>query len=299
MKKIIFAAMLCMAIFTACSDNNSSEYPEKAPTQTTTTTVNASTTTAAVTSTVTTTTVTTTKAFHAEHSVTFTPNDLDIIQLKEGFKIADGSKSSYREKSDEYLSQLIESGSDIPVYVGDITVDHQSNCVYVIGIYDWCTIEEPYFGDVAVFRIDEATGDIAQCCRKKISRLGWKNGFELFNVRGRTFMSSTMGIYLVDETNNEFITLDSLYNPQVSSLCVNDERVIVQEPIRNEESNTYDVHIYEYDFDTDTMIEKDIDDEEIKSIGIRSNNDTKNMNVEYEYAIPENHYSKTKIKVEW
>ena len=63
MKKVIFAAMLCMAIFTACSDNNSSEYPEKAPTQTTTTTVTASTTTtAATTSTVTTTTVTTTKA---------------------------------------------------------------------------------------------------------------------------------------------------------------------------------------------------------------------------------------------
>jgi hypothetical protein len=62
MKKVILAAMLCMAIFTACSDNNSSEYPEKAPTQTTTTTVSASTTTAATTSTVTTTTVTTTKA---------------------------------------------------------------------------------------------------------------------------------------------------------------------------------------------------------------------------------------------
>ena len=76
MKKVIFAAMLCIAIFTACSDNNSSEYPEKAPTQTTTTTVTASTTTAATTSTVTTTTVTTTKAVSQpirDHSETEPP----------------------------------------------------------------------------------------------------------------------------------------------------------------------------------------------------------------------------------
>ena len=62
MKKVILAAMLCMAIFTACSDNNSSEYPEKVPVQTTTTTITTLTTTATTTSTVTTTTVTTTKA---------------------------------------------------------------------------------------------------------------------------------------------------------------------------------------------------------------------------------------------
>jgi hypothetical protein len=62
MKKVIFAAMLCMAIFTACSDNNSSEYPEKVPSQTTTTTVTTLTTTAMTTSTVTTTTVTTKKS---------------------------------------------------------------------------------------------------------------------------------------------------------------------------------------------------------------------------------------------
>ena len=73
MKKVIFAAMLCMAIFTACSDNNSSEYPEKGQVQTTTA-VTSSTTAATTTTTVTTTAVTTTKAFHAEHSVTFTPN---------------------------------------------------------------------------------------------------------------------------------------------------------------------------------------------------------------------------------
>ena len=63
MKKVFFAAMLCMAMFSACSDNNSPEYPEKVPIQTTTTTtVTALTATVATTSTVTTTTVTTTKA---------------------------------------------------------------------------------------------------------------------------------------------------------------------------------------------------------------------------------------------
>ncbi|WP_024860480.1 hypothetical protein [Ruminococcus flavefaciens] len=299
MKKVLLAAMLCMALFAACSDNNSSEFPEGGKVQTTTTTAFSSTTATTTTSTVTTTTVTTTKAFQAEHSVTFTPNDLDIIQLKEDYKIEEGRKSSYREMRDEYLSRLIESGSEIPVYVGDIAVDHKNNCVYVIGIYDWCTMEEPYFGDVAVFRIDEPTGDITQCCRKKISSPGWKNGFGLFNVRGKTFMDSTMGLYLVDEDNNEFKTLDSSYNPQVSSLYVSNERVILQEPVMNEESNTFDVHTYEYDFDTDTMIEKNIDAEELKRLGVRLNYDKNDINVEYEYAIPENHYSKTKIKVEW
>ena len=61
MKKVLLAAMLCTAIFTACSDNNSPEYPEKVTVQTTTTTVTTLTTTATTTSTVT-TTVTTTKA---------------------------------------------------------------------------------------------------------------------------------------------------------------------------------------------------------------------------------------------
>lgn len=59
MKKVIFAALLCMAIFTACSDNNSSEYPEKETVQNTTTAVASSTTTVAKT-TVITTAVTTT-----------------------------------------------------------------------------------------------------------------------------------------------------------------------------------------------------------------------------------------------
>ena len=62
MKKVLLAAMLCTTIFTACSDNNSPEYPEKVTVQTTTTTVTTLTTTATTTSTVTTTTVTTKKA---------------------------------------------------------------------------------------------------------------------------------------------------------------------------------------------------------------------------------------------
>lgn len=69
MKNVIFAALLCMAIFTACSDNNSSEYPEKETVQNTTTAVASSTTTVAKTTVITTavtttatTTVTTTTA---------------------------------------------------------------------------------------------------------------------------------------------------------------------------------------------------------------------------------------------
>ena len=298
MKKAIMSIMLCIAMLTGCSDNNSLEYPEKVPVQTTTV-VTSLTTTATATSTVTTTTVTTTKAFHAEHSLTFTPHDLDTIQLKESFKIEEGNKSSYREKRDEYLSQLIESGSEIPVYVGDVAVDHKKNCVYVIGIYDWCTIEEPYFGDVAVFRIDEATGDITQCCRNNISRLGWKNGFGLFNVRGKTFMHSTMGVYLVDEISHEFVTLEPSFNPQVCSLYVSDERVIVQVPVKNEESDTYDQHTTEFDFTSNTMKEIEFNNDDIKNMEYYYDYDAENINVECEYAIPDNHYSKTKIKVEW
>ncbi len=311
MKKVILAAMLCMAIFTACGDKNSSEYSEKEQVQTTTavassttaetttSTVETTTTATETTSTVATTNVTTTKAFHTEHSVTFTPNDLDNIQLKDGYKIEEGSKSSYGEMRDEYLSQLLESGSEIPVYVGDIAVDHQNNCVYVIGIYDWCTMEEPYCGDVAVFRIDEATGDIAQCCRKNLSSLGRKNGFGLFNVRGKTFMDTTMGLYLVDEEKNEFVTLEPGFDPQVSSLYVSDERVIVQVPVMNEESNTFDLHTTEFDFESNTMKEIELNVDDTKNMRYYSQNDIENINVEYEYAIPENHYSKTKIKVEW
>ena len=55
MKKVLLAAMLCTTIFTACSDNNSPEYPEKVTVQTTTTTVTTLTTTATTTSTETTT----------------------------------------------------------------------------------------------------------------------------------------------------------------------------------------------------------------------------------------------------
>ena len=55
MKKVLLAAMLCTTIFTACSDNNSPEYPEKVTVQTTTTSVTTLTTTATTTSTVTTT----------------------------------------------------------------------------------------------------------------------------------------------------------------------------------------------------------------------------------------------------
>ncbi len=298
MKKVIFAAMLCMAIFTACSDNNSSEYPEKGQVQTTTA-VTSSTTAATTTTTVTTTAVTTTKAFHAEHSVTFTPNDLDKIQLKDDFKIEEGRKSSYGEMRDEYLSQLLENGSEIPVYVGDIAVDHQNNCVYVIGIYDWCTIEEPYFGDVAVFRIDEASRDITQCCRKKLTSPGRKNGFGLFNVRGKTFMDSTMGLYLVDEKNNEFVTLEPDFNPQVCSLYVSNERVIVQIPVMNEGSSTYDIRTTEFDFESNTMKEIKLNEEDTKNMEYYNVYDSQNINVEYEFAIPENYYSKTKIKVEW
>ena len=311
MKKVILAAMLCMAIFTACGDNNSSEYSEKEQVQTTTTvassptaetttsTVETTTTATETTSTAATTNVTTTKALHAEHSVTFTPNDLDNIQLKDGYKIEEGSKSSYVEMRDEYLSQLLESGSEIPVYVGDIAVDHQNNCVYVIGKYDWCTTEEPYCGDVAVFRIDEATGDITQCCRQNLSSPGRKNGFGLFNVRGKTFMDTTKGLYLVDEENNEFVTLEPDFNPQVSSLYVSDERVIVQVPVMNEESNTFDLHTTEFDFESNTMKEIELNADDTKNMRYYSQYDIENINVEYEYAIPENHYSKTKIKVEW
>ena len=305
MKKVILAAMLCMAIFTACGDKNSSEYSEKEQVQTTTA-VASSTTAATTTSTVATTTtaatttnVTTTKVLHAEHSVTFTPNDLDNIQLKDGYKIAEGNKSSYREMRDEYLSQLLESGSEIPVYVGDIAVDHQNNCVYVIGKYDWCTMEEPYAGDVAVFRIDEATGDITQCCRKNLFSPGQKNGFGLFNVRGMTFMDTTKGLYLVDEENNEFVTLEPDFNPQVSSLYVSDERVIVQVPVMNEDSNTFDLHTAEFDFESNTMKEIKLNEEDTKNMEYYNVYDSQNINVEYEFAIPENDYSKTKIKVEW
>ena len=298
MKKFIFAAMLCMALFAACSDNNSSEFPEKGQIQTTTT-ATSTTTATTTTTTATTTTVTTTKAFHAEHSVTFTPNDLDNIKLKDDFKIEESRNNSDREMRDEYLSQLLENGSEIPVYVGDIAVDHQNNCVYVIGIYDWCTMEKPYFGDVAVFRIDEATGDITQCCRKKISSPGWKNGFGLFNVRGKTFMDTTMGIYLVDEDKKEFVTLEPDFNPQVCSLYVNDERVIVQVPVKNEGSSSFDIRTTEFDFSSNTMKEIEPNNEELKTIGYYNNYDVENINVEYEYAIPENYYSKKKIKVEW
>lgn len=298
MKKILLAAMLCMAMFTACSDNNSSEYPEKVPVQTTTT-VTSTTTAATTTSTVTTTTVTTTKAFHTEHSVTFTPNDLDIIQLKDDFMMEEARNNSYREMRNEYLSQLLETGSEIPVYVGDIAVDHQNNCVYVIGIYDWCTTEEPYCGDVAVFRIDEATGDITQCCRQNLSSLGRKNGFGLFNVRGKTFMDTTKGLYLVDEENNEFVTLEPDFNPQVSSLYVSDERVIVQVPVMNEESNTFDLRTTEFDFESNTMKEIELNADDTKNMRYYNEYDIENINVEYEYAIPENYYSKKKIKVEW
>ena len=311
MKKVILAAMLCMAIFTACGDNNSSEYSEKEQVQTTTavassptaatttSTVAATTTAAETTSTVSTTNVNTTKAFHAEHSITFTPNDLDNIQLKDGYKIEEDSKSSYREMRDEYLSQLLKSGSEIPVYVGDIAVDHQNNCVYVIGIYDWCTMEEPYCGDVAVFRIDESTGDTTQCCRKNLFSPGQKNGFGLFNVRGKTFMDTTKGLYLVDEEKNEFITLEPDFNPQVSSLYVSDERVIVQVPVMNEESNTIDLHTTEYDFESNTMKEIELNPDDTQNMRYYIQYDVENINIEYEYAIPENHYSKTKIKVEW
>lgn len=305
MKKVILAAMLCMAIVTSCSDNNSSEFPEKRQVQTTTTVI-VSTTAATTTSTVattitavTTTAVTTTKAFHAEHSITFTPNDLDNIQLRDGYKIEEGHKNSYREMRDEYLSQLLENGSKIPVYVGDIAVDHQNNCVYVIGIYDWCTMEQPYFGDVAVFRINEATGDITQCCRKNLSSPGHKNGFGLFNVRGKTFMDTTKGLYLVDEENNEFVTLEPDFNPQVCSLYVSDERVIVQVPVMNEESNTFDLHTTEYDFESNKMKEIKLNNDDTNNMRYYNQYDVENINVEYEYAIPENYYSKTKIKVEW
>lgn len=313
MKKVILAAMLCMAIFTACDDKNSSEYSEKEQVQTktavassttaatTTSTVATTSTTTDTTSTATTTTTdaTATKTFHAEHSVTFTPNDLDNIQLKDGYKIEEGSKSSYREMRDEYLSQLLESGSEIPVYVGDIAVDHQNNCVYVIGKYDWCTTEEPYCGDVAVFRIDESNGNITQCCRKNLFSPGQKNGFGLFNVRGKTFMDTTKGLYLVDEENNEFVTLEPDFNPQVSSLYVSDERVIVQVPVMNEESNTFDLHTTEFDFESNTMKEIELNVDDTKDMRYYTEYDVENINVEYEYAIPENYYSKTKIKVEW
>ena len=298
MKKILLAAMLCMAMFTACSDNNSSEYPEKVPVQTTTT-VTSTTTATETTSTAATTNVTTTKAFHTEHSVTFTPNDLDIIQLKDDFMMEEARNNSYREMRDEYLSQLLESGSEIPVYVGDIAVDHQNNCIYVIGKYDWCTTEEPYCGDVAVFRIDEATGDITQCCRQNLFSPGQKNGFGLFNVRGKTFMDTTKGLYLVDEENNEFVTLEPDFNPQVSSLYVSDERVIVQVPVMNEESNTFDLRTTEFDFESNTMKEIELNVDDTKDMRYYTEYDVENINVEYEYAIPENYYSKTKIKVEW
>ena len=311
MKKVILAAILCMAIFTACGDKNSSECSEKGQVQTTTTvaysttgatttsTIETTTTATEATSTETSTNVNTTKAFHAEHSVTFTPNDLDNIQLKDGYKIEEGSKSSYREMRDEYLSQLLESGNEIPVYVGDIAVDHQNNCVYVIGKYDWCTMEEPYCGDVAIFLIDETTGDITQCCRKNLSSPGRKNGFGLFNVRGKTFMDTTKGLYLVDEENNEFVTLEPDFNPQVSSLYVSDERVIVQVPVMNEESNTFDLHTTEFDFESNTMKEIELNADDTKNMRYYSQYDIENINVEYEYAIPENYCSKTKIKVEW
>lgn len=298
MKKILLAAMLCMAMFTACSDNNSSEYHEKVPVQTTTT-VTSTTTATETTSTAATTNVTTTKAFHTEHSVTFTPNDLDIIQLKDDFMMEEARNNSYREMRDEYLSQLLESGSEIPVYVGDIAVDHQNNCIYVIGKYDWCTTEEPYCGDVAVFRIDEATGDITQCCRQNLSSLGRKNGFGLFNVRGKTFMDTTKGLYLVDEENNEFVTLEPDFNPRVSSLYVSDERVIVQVPVMNEESNTFDLRTTEFDFESNTMKEIELNADDTKNMRYYNEYDIENINVEYEYAIPENYYSKKKIKVEW
>ena len=200
---------------------------------------------------------------------------------------------------DEYLSQLLESGSEIPVYVGDIAVDHQNNCIYVIGKYDWCTTEEPYCGDVAVFRIDEATGDITQCCRQNLSSLGRKNGFGLFNVRGKTFMDTTKGLYLVDEENNEFVTLEPDFNPQVSSLYVSDERVIVQVPVMNEESNTFDLRTTEFDFESNTMKEIELNADDTKNMRYYNEYDIENINVEYEYAIPENYYSKKKIKVEW
>ncbi len=311
MKKVILAAMLCMAVFTACNDNKNSELSEKGQVQTTTSvassttaatttsTVETTTTVAVTTSTTATTKGTTQKAFHAEHSVTFTPNDLDNIQLKAGYKIEEGSKSSYRETRDEYLSQLIESGSEIPVYVGDVTVDHQNNSVYVIGKYDWCTMEDPYGGDVAVFRIDEATGDITQCCRKNLSSPGMKNGFGLFNVRGKTFMTSSKGLYLVDEENKEFVILEPEFNPQVSSLYVSDERVIVQVPVMNEGSNTFDLHTSEFDFESNTMKEIELNADDTKDMRYYNEYELENINVEYEFAIPENYYSKTKIKVEW
>lgn len=48
-----------------------------------------------------------------------------------------------------------------------------------------------------------------------------------------------------------------------------------------------------------TMKEIELNVDDTKDMRYYNEYDVENINVEYEYAIPENHYSKTKIKVEW
>ena len=75
--------------------------------------------------------------------------------------------------------------------------------------------------------------------------------------------------------------------------------MIVQVPVMNEGSSTYDIRTTEFDFESNTMKEIKLDEEDTKNMECYNVYDSQNINVEYEFAIPENYYSKTKIKVEW
>lgn len=67
----------------------------------------------------------------------------------------------------------------------------------------------------------------------------------------------------------------------------------------NEGSSTYDIRTTEFDFESNTMKEIKLNEEDTKNMEYYNVYDSQNINVEYEFAISENYYSKTKIKVEW
>lgn len=75
--------------------------------------------------------------------------------------------------------------------------------------------------------------------------------------------------------------------------------MIVQVPVMNEGSSTYDIRTTEFDFESNTMKEIKLNEEDTKNMEYYNVYDSQNINVEYEFSIPENYYSKTKIKVEW
>ena len=242
-----------------------------------------------------------TTAFQANHSISFTPQDLDTIHLKDDFtvKTPNPDSNGYSDKRDRYLLSLMEQSRDIPVYVGDLTVDPENNCIYVIGLYNWYHMDINYWNDVGVFRIDGNSGEITQCGHENFMKLGKKAGFELMYLRGKIFLISYDGIFLVDEQNQQFIPLEPGYNPQICSLYQNSSRLVVQKPLWNEQDGYHDTVYTEFDFDTNTMHEITPTKEDWSELGYHSNYQPDYYRVQSEYAFPDIWCSRTKITVEW